>query len=282
LERDFNAQKAEKSLQESEQRAMDAANAKKAEALGYIKDMPELQAALLGAPEVVRYNQLNPEWQKAQLDALARLQSLGGKYEAMSAPEINRSEMANYRLAQLANAQQEQAQRQALAANLAQRGVSTSGMGQAGQLANQQAAAMRGNVAGLEMQKQAQARALEAMQGMGQTAQASHGAALGSQGAQYNIEKNAADRINEFNQWNATAKNNFAQLNRNNAMQQQALRAGTVSGSKVDWTPTQLASEQGLRYQQMANDANMKGQDRAWQIGGKLVETGGRAIGMPI
>jgi len=154
---------------------------------------------------------LDPATRDAQMEALAYMQNLGSEGGMNAMDRAKLSEM------QSAIGQQERGNRQAISQNMAQRGVSGSGMELMNQLMNNQAAADRSSQEGMQLQAISQQRALDAMMQAGQLGgqirgqdygQASQKASAMDAIAKYN---NAG--LNQTNQYNHSNKQQHSNMN---------------------------------------------------------------------
>lgn len=164
---------------------------------------PSLMAEVIGSPEA----------KAAQMQALSQLQGISREGGMTAEDKANLAEI------QGKNAAAERGSREAIAMNARERGISGSGIDMVNQMLNEQGSAGNQNLQGLEVAKQAQARALAAIQASGQ---------LGGQieGQQFGEESSKATAQDAINKFNAANKQNVGLTNvaTNNAAQEANLR----------------------------------------------------------
>lgn len=159
----------------------------------FTQDIPFIQQAaqeraVQAGPSAMEGISLDPDMRRAQLEALGSLQRLG-------AGDITAMDRARLDELTRKTAQQERGARGAILQNMQRRGMAGSGLELAAQLQNQQSAADRAAQQALQVEGNAQQRALEALQQSGAMAGRMEGADY--QRARERAE--AADTIAKFN-----------------------------------------------------------------------------------
>lgn len=155
---------------------------------------PELEQSILQGDSAYAGISTDPRLKQAQLDALSSLRDVG------SSGGMNMEDRARLSQVQSESGRAEKASRDAITQNMQSRGIGGSGFELAAQLSNQQGSAERAAQAGLEVNAQAQKRALEAMMQAGTL-----GGQMQSQDFSQQAQKaNATDAISQFNAQNRT------------------------------------------------------------------------------
>ena len=203
---------------------------------------PELMEAQTTGPSALQQISTDPELRKAQMAALDRLSQVSE--EGMTAED-------RARLGQIQRevGRAERGSREAILQNMAQRGISGSGLELAAQLSNQQAAAERRQMEGLNVEAMAQRRALEALGQVGDLSGRIRGQDFGEEAQ----KAAAADAIAKFNaqqQAAAQAANVAAQ---NLAAQQQWQQQIGAQQEQAGILQAQQAQANQLAQQQFQN-----------------------------
>lgn len=210
------------------------------EAYDYLGDFdPEMEQIYKQGDSELAGISLDPNTRQAQMDALGSLRDVAN---SGGLSDLDKAQLAE---AQRSTAMQEKGSRDAISQNMAQRGMSGSGMELMSKLMNQQASADRSNMAGMQQAAQAQQARMSALQGMGNL-----GGSIRAQ--DYGIAADRAqaqDAINRFNTMNSqsvagrnTDRNNTAGL-RNLETRQ------GMQNSNVDMRNEAQAYNKGLRQQ---------------------------------
>ena len=223
-------------------------------------DIPTIQAQTLQLQQIQNAGQLTPEQEQtlqqnqsvlnayqqsqpamqAQMQALQQLQRIGqqGGLTPQDLAQLNQIET------QINN--QEQANRNAITQNFAQRGMAGSGAQLAAQLAGNQAATTTAANQGINVAAQAQQRALQAIQGAGQMGQGLEAQQFG-EAAQKAAAQNAINQFNVANAQNVLGQNvartNYAQQY-NLGNQQQLNQANTAIANQQAAYNAQLQQQQ--------------------------------------
>lgn len=182
--------------------------------------LPDIEKMKLQLEELVSQGEISPEeaavilqetnaFENVSTDPRLResqLKALSGVEEIVNGQGLTAADRANINKVQSENARAERGSREAILQNAQQRGVGGSGLEIAAQLQNSQESAQRNADAGLEISKQAQQRALEAL-----NQQASMSGNLRSQ--DYNEQAQKAQAQNTINQFNAANRNAASMAN---------------------------------------------------------------------
>jgi len=185
------------------------------------------------------FNQIatDPSLVGAQKQAIQQLQQIGTQGGLTAVDKAQLNDINN------AQNQQNQSQNQATMQQAQQRGMGNSGINQVNQLINEQGAANTAANSGLNVAAQAQARALQALQGAGTQAGA-------LQGQEYSQAANAAQAQNAIDLFNKQTLNNTNLYNVNAANQAQA--ANLQNAQTVGNTNTSIANTQAQTNAQAA------------------------------
>jgi hypothetical protein len=198
---------------------------------------PEMAQTFL--QEASAYEQMDPATREAQMGALADLQ------EVVSTDGMDpQAKAALYEL-QGATQGEERGQREAIMQNAAARGISGSGVELAGSLANQQGSASRLANQGFQSAADANARKMQAIQGVGQ---------LGGQVWGQDAQKAAAQ--NSINQFNAANRQSVENQNtgwRNDAAAQNLAEKQRIADQNTGTKNQQELYNKGLYQQNFAN-----------------------------
>lgn len=255
-----NADKAdisgEQAQREAAIRALEGMAPKDYERYKYQGDFtPEMLAELeqQGQTELSQIS-TDPATRAAQMQALAQLQS-------RATDGYNVEDRAAIQQAMNETAQQEASQRGALQASMQARGAGGSGAELAMQLANQQGAASRNNVQGLQIAADGRRRALEAAMQSGQLGGSIRGQDYSEQAAR----AQAQDAINRFNTTNSVNRSvtNNATTNAagaGNWAARQGIADRNVSTGN-DFQQKKFDNQgvtTNIRYGAATNDANAK------------------------
>jgi len=149
---------------------------------------PELEQAVQMGPSNWEGVKSDPQMKQAQLDALARLETVG-------AEGLDSQDKLALTQIQNRNQQAERGSREALMQGMQRRGMGGSGAELAAQLSSQQGSADRQSMEGMQVASMAQQRALDAMMQRGSLAGQMRGQDFGEQAS----KADALDRIKQFN-----------------------------------------------------------------------------------
>lgn len=213
---------------------------------------PEQEQIFQQNQSVLNAYQQNPETFSAQMQALQSLQQLGASGGMTAQDKANLNQIQT----QLGN--QEAQNRAATIQNMQQRGMGGSGAELAAMLSGSQQAQQEAANQGFNVAGQAQARALQAIQGAGQLGQ-------GIESQQFGEAAGKAAAQNAINQWNTANQQNVAGQNvqRNNYAQERNLN----NQQQLNAANTNLANQQQLYnqglYQTQFNNALQKQQGTA-------------------
>lgn len=191
--------------------------------------------------------QTNPQFSQAQLNALTQLQQMGSNGGETLADKAN----LNNTLNQVAS--KNQGTQQAILQNAQERGQLGSGQSLSAQLQAAQGAANQSNQAGLDINAQAQNRALQALMGAGQM-----GGQMQQQ--QYGQLANAAKAQDAISQFNTANSQNVQ--NQNTAMKNYANQYNLQNQQNINNQNTNTGNQQALynsqQIQQNFNDQIQK------------------------
>lgn len=181
----------------------------------------------------------DPAVREAQMRALNSLQDIGSNGGMLL------SDRAGYENMQSDLAQTERGRREAILQDAQQRGGYGSGTALAAQLMNQQGSAQRAQQAGLQIQAEAQKRALDAL---------AQGGALATnlQGNDFNQKAQVAKAQDEIAKWNAQNSQAVRSSNvgaRNQAAQYNLTNRQNLANSNVDLTNKEETYNKGLGRQ---------------------------------
>lgn len=207
----------------------------------------DAEAFLLQASEMQNI-QTDPGLKQAQLAALSSLQEIG--QDGMTSRE--KADLAKLRQDEDTRARGAQ---QSILQNAQQRGVAGSGLEMLAAMQNQQESAGRRNLAELEINAQAQQRALEALQQQGALA----GQLRGQDFNEASQKAQAQDIINRFNTENRQNVQNMNVQNRNQAQVQNLQNKQSISNNNVDTRNQQQQFNKGLQQQRFQNEIQRAG-----------------------
>lgn len=202
----------------------------------------------------------DPSLRSAQMQALSKLQDVANQ-GGMTAIDRGRLNDINNNINQ-----QQQARRQALMTQAAQRGQAGSGLMYANALSGEQAAAEAASRQGFDVAAEAQRRALDAMQRSGQ---------LGGdiRGQDYNIAANRASAQDRINNYNAQLRDSVSRYNN-------SVRQGNLDNQMgLAGARNKVRQQQGDVYQNRANSERQQGRAAGAALGGTLGAAGDFAIG---
>jgi hypothetical protein len=190
---------------------------------------PEQASAQLIGSNAFNQIATDPSLVGAQKQAIQQLQQIGTQGGLTAVDKAQLNDINN------AQNQQNQSQNQATMQQAQQRGMGNSGINQVNQLVNEQGSADRAANSGLNVAAQAQARALQALQGAGSQAGA-------LQGQEYSQAANKAQAQNAIDLFNKQTLNSTNLYNVNAANQAQA--ANLQNAQTVANTNTGIANTQ--------------------------------------
>jgi hypothetical protein len=205
------------------------------------------------------FNQIatDPSLVGAQKQAIQQLQQIGTQGGLTAVDKAQLNDINN------AQNQQNQSQNQATMQQAQQRGMGNSGINQVNQLVNEQGSADRAANSGLNVAAQAQARALQALQGAGSQAgalqQQEYGQAANAAQAQNAIDLFNKQTLNSTNLYNVQAAN-------------QAQAANVANQQNVANTNTGIANTQAETNAQAAQQQYQDALTKAQGVAG--VDTG--------
>ena len=208
----------------------------------------DVDPSLLGQSEMAGIN-LDPAARQAQMEALQYMQNL--------ANEGGMNDMDKARMAEIQQQadRRERGQREAIEMNMRQRGIGGSGLELMSKLSNQQASADRSNMEALQVNAEAQRRALQAMQQAG---------SMGSQvrGQDYQQAADRARAMDAIAQFNAQSQNQAGYANRD-------ARQGVMNNN------TGIQNQQIMQNQ--VGNVQYNNQNKAMTYGDKLQKASGVA-----
>lgn len=204
---------------------------------------PQNEQTFSQAPTEMNSIQTDPSTRAAQMQALGSLQNIAQQGGMTLEDQANLERQMQQ--AQTA----EKGSRDAISSQMAQRGISNSGLGLAAQLSNQQQAAGQEHSDALNTAGQAQARALQALQQAGTLG----GQINESEFNQQAQQKQAQDLINRFN-----TQNQQQVAGTNTAAGNQGQQYNLQRGDQYNFANNQIANQQeqynkaliGQNYQQ--------------------------------
>lgn len=204
---------------------------------------PEMENAVHLGPSATEGIALDPAYKQAQMNALAKLQTITDN-NGQDATSM----AANSRLQNDVNTNL-QGNTQAIQQNMATRGMSGSGSDMVAQQMAAQSAANRQAQMGMDINAQAQQRALSALMNQGSMANQMSQTDFGQQ----NTKANAQDAISKFNtqnlqnvsSGNVQAKNSAQQMNNSNLQ--------NVANKNVDLGNQSMQNNNGLAQQNFNN-----------------------------
>ncbi len=222
--------------------------------------LKEVEAITQGGTEFDKIKQ-DPSLRAAQMQALQQMQQVANE-GGMTAIDRARLQGINNDINQ-----QQQARRQAMMTQAAQRGQMGSGLMYANMLGSEQAAAEAAAQQGYQVQAEAQKRALDAMQRAGQ---------LGGdiRGQDYGIARDRAGAQDRINQYNADLRNKMNQYNMDNR-QRNYQNDISLRDRRAD-----VRDKQGAVYQGRADNTRQQGRAAGSAIGGGLGAAGDFAVGV--
>lgn len=231
-----------------------------------------LQYAQVG-PSAMEDIETDPRLQNAQMDALGKLQQMGGS-------GLTDSERAEQMMMQRSGAAQGQARDKSIMQNMAERGLGGSGMELAQRLQSSQSGADTAAMAQAQLSGQAQQRALGAISQAGQMGGQIRGQDFGEQA---NVAS-AKDRIAQFNEQNRASSSQQEEIHNKGLRQQQfenemakrkavaSARTGTAQAGMQRATATQAAGQAAAQGALQAGAAKS-------QLIGNLAGAGMKAYG---
>ena len=208
-------------------------------------------------PSAMNNVAVDPRLKEAQLQALQGLQGVAQAGGRTMQDQANQQQILG------ASNQQEAANRGAIQQSMAMRGMSGSGFDLASQLANQQGSASRASQQQTDINAQAQARALQAMQMGGSLA----GQQSGQEFGQQSQVANANDLISRFNSQNQQSNSNSNTQNQNSAQLTNLNNAQNISNANTGLANQQQMYNKGLQ-QTVFNDQMQKAGGQAGQYNG--------------
>jgi len=249
---------------------------------------PEEADTIMQDPSLLAKITGSPEAKSAQMTALGQLQDIGAQGGMTVGDKATLAEI------NAANAAKQRGSREALAMNARERGVGGSGVDLVSQMINQQSSAGNENLQGLEVAKQAQQRALEAISQSGQLG----GQIESQQFGEEATKAAAADAINKFNAANKQGVEMTNVAARNTAQGQNLAEKQRVSDVNVGLTNQKAAADAATKQQVFENKlkiasgktgqlSNMAQGARETQAGneamsGALVGAGGQILGQAL
>ena len=206
---------------------------------------PVTGEAIHMGPSAMEGIALDPSTRAAQEAALLKLQGLS---------ETGMDDVDMARLVEIQNrvGMQERGSREAIMQNMAERGIRGSGLELAAQLSNNQAAAQQAQSEALNVNAQAQQRALEALMNSGQMA----GQMRSQDFAQEAQIAQASDAIKKFNAQQSTAMQNQNLANQNQAKMlqyQQDMQAAQEAADAQNMTGLSFIDSQKYSNQMAQN-----------------------------
>lgn len=206
---------------------------------------PKLEQAIESKPSEFQKVITNPKYSDAQDRALGELEKIG--YEG----GLRLQDKAALQDATLSTQARDRGNREAIAADMARRGLSGSGFDVAAQLQGQQGTADQNAQNSLKIAAMAQDRALQSIQGAGQLA----GQYRGQDFNEASAKASAADKINMFNTENlrdVQTRNLGAQ---NQAAQQNLAQKQRIADQNVQQSNYEQEYNKKLLQQQFENQA---------------------------
>lgn len=210
---------------------------------------PEMENAVNLGPSATEGISLDPRSKAAQMSALLKLQNIT---ENNGQDAISRAD--NSRLQNDINSGL-QGNMGALMQNMATRGMSGSGSEMVAQNIAAQAASNRQAQMGMDIQAQAQQRALSALASQGQMGAQMQNQDFGQQHARAQ-DQDAISRFNAQNQQNIASTNTQA---RNNSQQMNNANLQNVANKNVDLSNAQQQYNSNLAQQNYDNDLRKRG-----------------------
>lgn len=210
---------------------------------------PVLQTAIKQDPSAFNQIVTDAGTKAAQSRALGELENVG--YSG----GLRLQDKEALQEAQLQSQAQERGQRNAVAAQMAQRGLGGSGFDVAAQLQGQQGNADRAAQSSLRVASDAQNRALQAIEGAGNMATQYRTQDFGEQAQ----KANAADRISQFNTQNAQNVSNANVGLQNRAQETNLANAQDIANKNTGINNQQSLYNSGLIQQQFDNNVKRLG-----------------------
>lgn len=234
---------------------------------------PQLETAIKQDPSSFQKIVTDSGQKAAQNTALSQLEDIG------RSGGLRLQDKAALQDATLKTQQQARGNRNAIAANMAQRGLGGSGFDVAAQLQGQQGEADQNAKSSLQVAAGAQDRALSAIEGAGNMATQQRSQDFGEQAQ----KASAADRINQFNTENSRNVNAQNTGIANSAQSANLQNAQNLSNQNTQLSNSQQLYNKGLLQQQYQNQvqklAGATGQ--ANQVAG-TDQKGGQILGNTI
>ena len=237
---------------------------------------PEMEQYFANPDSLMNEVEVDPATREAQARALNSLQSIA------DSGGLNLADKANLNATLTDINANDRGRREAILQRAAQTGRGGSGFELAAQLANAQDSAQNANQAGMNINAQAQQRALDALSRGGDLA-----TSMGNQ--QFNQRAQIAAAQDRVNQYNTQSRQNVAGSNvglRNNAQQYNLANNQNLANTNVDLANKEQQFNKGLQQTQFGNQmakasglsnaytgqANQFNQnaDRTQQFGGQL------------
>lgn len=203
---------------------------------------PELEQDILQGATEMGGIQTDPRLKEAQMNALMELQSVGQGGYRLSDKAATEKILSDI-------AQQERGARGAIEQDMLQRGTFGGGAELASKLASQQAAAQNAYSQGLNLNAQAQDRALQAIMQGGDLAR-------GMQGQEFSQQARIKEAQDAINRMNTAARQDVQQRNiaaRNMAQQQNLANQQNIMNANVDLSNKEQTYNRGLAQQRFEN-----------------------------